>query len=157
MGSPRITILSQINPIPRIDTSFFKVHSNIFSSRLGLTKGLFPVVLRVKIIPSSILVLWHAHLNVLDLITLTILGERYKLWSSSTWSLLHSSFAQIFTLRRIHYLKFSSRSLISLEISPAGTRPMDYSPCMKRTSWLTSWVTSDRLPRSRRVVKPNTF
>ena len=28
-GSPIITILSRINPIPRIDTNLFKVHSNI--------------------------------------------------------------------------------------------------------------------------------
>ena len=51
--------------------------------RLGLPKGLFPVGLPVKIfkalLPSSILVTCPAHLNLLDLITLTILGERYKL------------------------------------------------------------------------------
>ena len=32
-------------------------------------------------------------LNLLDLIALTILGERYKLWSYSLWSLLHSPFS----------------------------------------------------------------
>ena len=51
--------------------------------RLGLSKGLFPVGLPVKIlkelIPSSILASCPAHLNLLNLITLTILGERYKL------------------------------------------------------------------------------
>ena len=44
---------------------------------------LFPVGLPVKILkallPSSILATCPAHLNLLDLITLTILGERYKL------------------------------------------------------------------------------
>ena len=47
--------------------------------RLGLPKGLFPVGLPVKILkallPCSILATW-SHLNLLDLITLTILGER---------------------------------------------------------------------------------
>ena len=61
---------------------------------LGLSKGLFPVGLPVKILkallPSSILATCPAHLNLLDLITLTILSERYKLRSSSLWSLLHS-------------------------------------------------------------------
>ena len=28
-GSPIIHILNRINPIPRIDTYFFKIHSNI--------------------------------------------------------------------------------------------------------------------------------
>ena len=33
------------------------------------------------LLPSSILATWPAHLNLLDLFTLTILGEWYKLWS----------------------------------------------------------------------------
>ena len=55
--------------------------------RLGLPKGLLPVGLPVNILKalllSSILATYPAHLNLLDLITRTILGERYKLWSSS--------------------------------------------------------------------------
>ena len=51
--------------------------------RLGLPNGLFPVDVPVKILktllPSSLLATCPAHLNLLDLITLTILGERYKL------------------------------------------------------------------------------
>ena len=51
--------------------------------RLGLPKGLFPVGLPVNILkarlPSSILATCPAHLNLLDLITRTIVGERYKL------------------------------------------------------------------------------
>ena len=62
--------------------------------RLGLPKDLFSVGLPVKILkellPSSILATCPAHLNLVDLITLTILGERYKLWSTSLWSFLHS-------------------------------------------------------------------
>ena len=47
--------------------------------RLGLHKGFFPVGVPVRILkallPSSI----QAHLNLLELIALTILAERYKL------------------------------------------------------------------------------
>ena len=81
-----IPILSRINPISLIDTYLIKVgYILILSShlRLGLPKGLFPVGLLVKILkaplPSSILATCLAHPNLLDVITLTMLGERYKL------------------------------------------------------------------------------
>jgi hypothetical protein len=44
-GSPIILILSRTNPITRIDTYLFKVHSSHL--RLDLPKGLFPVGLPV--------------------------------------------------------------------------------------------------------------
>ena len=51
--SPVIPILSQMNPIPRIDTYFFKVHPNIASHlRLGLPKGLFPAGVPVNILEA---------------------------------------------------------------------------------------------------------
>ena len=57
---PIIPILSRINPIPRIDTYFFKIHSNIFlPSTPRHPKGLFPAGVPVKmlkaLLPSSIL------------------------------------------------------------------------------------------------------
>ena len=59
-GSPTIPILSSINPTPRIDTYFFKVHSNsVLPLSLGLSKLLFPVGLLAKVLravlPSFIL------------------------------------------------------------------------------------------------------
>ena len=61
-GSLIIPILSWINPIPRIDTYLFEVH--------------FTVKILKALLPSSIVATFPAHLNLLDLITLTILGER---------------------------------------------------------------------------------
>ena len=58
-----IPVLSRINPIPRIDTYFFKVHANIHST-LILPDDLFPVGLYIKILkallPSFILTTWPA-------------------------------------------------------------------------------------------------
>ena len=83
-GSPTIPILTRINPVLLNDTYLFEVYSNIvLPSMPSLPKVLFPVGLPIKILkanlPSSILATCPAHLNLLDLITLTILGERYEL------------------------------------------------------------------------------
>ena len=67
---------------------------------LVLPKGHFPISVTEKnlkaLLISSILAKWPAHLNFLDLITLNILDERHKLWSSSLWNLLHSSSLLLF-------------------------------------------------------------
>ena len=79
--SPITPILSRINLTQRIDTYFFKFDSNISSNlRLALPKGLFSAGLTLRILkallPSSILATRPARLNLIDLITLTKLGER---------------------------------------------------------------------------------
>ena len=91
---PRLQGLSnnpRINPIPRIDTYLFEVHSNISSHlRLGLPKGLFPVGLPVNILKalllSSILATCPAHLNLLDLITLPLVIVVIKKGIRSSYS-----------------------------------------------------------------------
>ena len=96
-SSPGIHILSRINTIPSICLRFILILSSHL--HLGHPKGLIPTGVPVKILkallPSSILATWPVYLNLLDIITLTILGERYKLWSSSLWSLFHSPFSSL--------------------------------------------------------------
>ena len=83
-GSPIIPILSRNNPIPSIDSlpisskTILRVILSLHL-RLSLPKGLYPVGLPVKILkellPSSILAKCPSHLNLLDLITLSMLGN----------------------------------------------------------------------------------
>ena len=68
--------MSRINQIPRIDTYFFKIHSNIDLSSMSRSpywylSCRFTYWNLKALLPSSILATWPAQLNFIELITLT--------------------------------------------------------------------------------------
>ena len=81
--------------VPTTPSHFLKIHLNIISHlRLGLPNGLFPSGFPTKTLstplPSFICGTCPAHLNLLDFITHTILGEEYRPLSSSLCNFPHS-------------------------------------------------------------------
>src|SRR5215471_11386544 len=92
---PPVPIPSQLHPVPTTSSNFLKVHLNII---LPPTSGSpqWPLSLRFPhqhpVHPSLLPHTRHmpAHLILLDLTTRTILGEKYRFFSSSLCNFLHS-------------------------------------------------------------------
>jgi hypothetical protein len=88
---PPVSIHSQLNPVHTPTFHFLKIHLHL---RLGLASGLFPSGFPTKTLymplPSTIRATHPAHLIILNFITRTIVGEKYRSLSSSLWSSLHS-------------------------------------------------------------------
>ena len=113
-GSPIIPILIGMAPIS------LRSILTLSHLRLDLPRALFPYVYLIKFWKHSHSLPFWLHLNLLDLITLTKLGERYKLWSSSLWSLVHSPFLSL--------LGPNIRVRILLQVSSPNVRDHDWQP-----------------------------
>ena len=78
--APSVTLVTSIQFLTFTPISLRLILVLSFHLRLGLPRGLFLVGLSLKIlkaiVPSSILATFSAHLNLLDLIVLVILGQK---------------------------------------------------------------------------------
>jgi hypothetical protein len=92
---PPIPEPSQINPLHASPSQFFKILLSASHIHLGLLHVLLPSGLPTKILYAPLLAPTRAtcpvHLILHDLINRIIFGEEYRLWSSSSCSLLHTS------------------------------------------------------------------
>ena len=86
---PPVPILSQLHPVPTTPSHFMKIHLNIILPSTSWSPQWFPHQNPVHTCPS-IRATCPAHLNLLDFITRTILGEEYRSLSSSLCTFLHS-------------------------------------------------------------------
>jgi hypothetical protein len=102
---PLAPILSQINPVHNTHTiSLRSILISVPYTRLDLLNGLFPFGLPTKLLYEFLLFPYELHiLCLLDFMILIVLGDEYKLQSSSICGLsnfvsLHPSSVQAFPL-----------------------------------------------------------
>ena len=93
---PTVSILGQPNPVQIPTSHLLKIHPNIIHPStprsLQWSPSLrFPHQDPIQPTSSPIRATCPAHLFLLGFITRKILGEQYKSFSSSLWSLLHSA------------------------------------------------------------------
>ena len=87
LSVPWASSIQSLPPQPNSSRSILILSSHL---RLGLPSGLFPSSFIASPLLSPIRATCPAHLILLGFITRTILGEEYRLLSSSLYSFLHS-------------------------------------------------------------------
>ena len=124
--------------------------------RLGLPKGLFSVKILKAFLLSSILTTCPVCINLIDLITVTILGERYKLWNFSLWMAGCKIYVSVFML---FYLPLG----FERKIRPSDTevrckyieQGLTYILSGVLSSGLEDWLEANQLTECEHVCKRN--